>query len=308
MIRKGIILITLLFTFFSFDLNAQSCTCDASVPTFDVDLTATPDTTWDTTSTRSAQCCSANPPTQCIRFEVDLNPKSTELDFDVTNPGPPGGAFYQIDCGDSISLGDSVCISGRDSLCITFCLSGNDSPDYTISVGQGYSSADTTKVREGCTDSLMVTGMQEETISWTSVSPGNDGDYNNYLSCTDSCDTTLVSPDASAPDTILYEVTGDLVGCSASTFTDTVPVITFPTMTVDVIPDTGYVCVGDTDATLTADVTGGAPPYDYQWSNGDTTQSITVGTGSYTVTVTDSAKGCSAVEDSAIVLNSDTVP
>ena len=42
---------------------------------------------------------------------------------------------------------------------------------------------------------------------------------------------------------------------------------------------------------LTANVSGGTSPYTYSWSNGETTQMITVGAGSYTVTVKD-ANGC----------------
>ncbi len=42
---------------------------------------------------------------------------------------------------------------------------------------------------------------------------------------------------------------------------------------------------------LTANVSGGTSPYTYSWSNGETTQTITVGAGSYTVTVKD-ANGC----------------
>lgn len=55
------------------------------------------------------------------------------------------------------------------------------------------------------------------------------------------------------------------------------------------------VCVGESDGSITANVTGGTQPYEYLWSNGETTQTITdLEAGTYTVTVTD-ANDCEAV-------------
>ena len=50
------------------------------------------------------------------------------------------------------------------------------------------------------------------------------------------------------------------------------------------------------DGTATAAAFGGIAPYDYEWSNGETTQTIiNLAPGAYTVTVTDS-EGCSATQ------------
>lgn len=50
------------------------------------------------------------------------------------------------------------------------------------------------------------------------------------------------------------------------------------------------------DGTATANPTGGSPAYEYAWSNGQTTQTITdLAPGSYSVTITD-ANGCTDVE------------
>ncbi len=63
-------------------------------------------------------------------------------------------------------------------------------------------------------------------------------------------------------------------------------------------PETG---VGRNDGTATAAPVGGTPPYTYQWSNGQTTPTITGLTpGTYTVTVQD-ANGCTAVQ--TVVVN-----
>lgn len=51
---------------------------------------------------------------------------------------------------------------------------------------------------------------------------------------------------------------------------------------------------GGSDGTATANVTGGVPPYSYQWSNSQTTQTITgLTVSTYSVTVTD-LNGCTA--------------
>jgi gliding motility-associated-like protein len=56
------------------------------------------------------------------------------------------------------------------------------------------------------------------------------------------------------------------------------------------VPTPAAICNGAT-GTLTAFVSGGQAPYNYLWSNGQSTQSITALAGNYTVTVTD-AIGC----------------
>ena len=54
------------------------------------------------------------------------------------------------------------------------------------------------------------------------------------------------------------------------------------------------------DGTAQAVVLGGVPPYTYLWSTGATTASITVGAGTYSVSVTD-ANGCTPATASATV-------
>ena len=56
------------------------------------------------------------------------------------------------------------------------------------------------------------------------------------------------------------------------------------------ISKTEIKCYGG-DAVVTVNVTGGTAPYNYLWSNGETTNTITVKAGTYSVKVTDS-KGC----------------
>jgi fibronectin type 3 domain-containing protein/regulation of enolase protein 1 (concanavalin A-like superfamily) len=60
------------------------------------------------------------------------------------------------------------------------------------------------------------------------------------------------------------------------------------------IKNTIYIGYGPASLTITAGASGGTTPYSYQWSNGQTTQSINVSmAGTYIVVLTDS-KGCTA--------------
>ncbi len=69
---------------------------------------------------------------------------------------------------------------------------------------------------------------------------------------------------------------------------------------VSINPENPILCYGQTNTTLTTQVTGGNPPYTYLWNNGSNTPSITVGPGNYQVFVYD-ASGCPPVSASTTV-------
>lgn len=71
-------------------------------------------------------------------------------------------------------------------------------------------------------------------------------------------------------------------------------VITCPqTLATTIGPQNPTICFGTSNTTITAQPSGGTPPYIYMWNNNPAinTQSIQVGVGTFTVTVTD-ASGC----------------
>ena len=88
-----------------------------------------------------------------------------------------------------------------------------------------------------------------------------------------------------------YSVTAtDANGCTGTA------TATVTTIDLDVtLSSTNVTCFGDTDGTATAVASGGTMPYEYAWSTGATTQTITgLGAGVYSVTVTE-ANGCKAI-------------
>ena len=89
-----------------------------------------------------------------------------------------------------------------------------------------------------------------------------------------------------------YDVTAtDALGCTAE---GSVSIATPPPLTL-MVPHTDVTDCGGSDGTATAMVNGGTPPYNYLWSNGESTMSIGgLTAGSYTVTVTD-ANNCTVM-------------
>jgi len=280
-------------------LQAQ-VTCNAT--SFDVDLSASIDTTVSFQSTRNGNCCTGN---NCIRFNLTLNPACSYVNFSVANPAPPGNAaYYQIDCGTPTSLGTPICIVGKTSVVITFCKPGNDNPTYTITAAGALKGSDDITVREGCTAFMNVTGLQAATINWTSIYPGVEGAYNSWLNCTTGCTTTGVTPQTGAPTYVDYKVTGfRLCGPLVS---DTIRVYTTPQVVVAITPAAPGVCAGGgSSVTLTADASGGDAPYNFVWNTGQTGASITVNNGNtYSVSVTD-ARNCLPTVQSVVV---NTIP
>ncbi|MBK8297488.1 MAG: HYR domain-containing protein [Saprospiraceae bacterium] len=100
-----------------------------------------------------------------------------------------------------------------------------------------------------------------------------------------------------------YTVTvTDAASCTATTSASisNAPAITLTTQILDAS------CGGNSDGEIGLDVSGGVPGYTYDWSNdgaenpdNDTQDLIAVGTGTYTITVTD-ASGCTATKSLTI--------
>jgi len=117
------------------------------------------------------------------------------------------------------------------------------------------------------------------------------------LSCT-TCDYPSACPSAT---TVYAETVTDIhTGCS-STYSVTLTVKPSP-----VITTTATSGCASTTGNATAKVTGGAAPYTYSWSDGQTTSTITgVPLGTYTVIVT-GKNGCSS--SATVTINSTPLP
>ncbi|MFB6305977.1 MAG: hypothetical protein ABEH43_03145 [Flavobacteriales bacterium] len=296
----------------------QCTPCENNVKTINVDLSDEIDTVWSTGEDRLNQCCGAPNNESCIKFNITFHNKTTEFSFDVIkNNGSSlnsGGAAmeYEINCGETHNLRDSVCASALNNPCLVYCKNGNDSNfDYQITAGTDVELSENKALRgSSCSDSIWATGFQESSITWTSVHPGSDGTYDSYLSCTSGCDSTNISPGSSPPDSVLFEVSGTATGCNSGTERDTIKAFFVDSLGVDIDPQSPAICDGQTGVGLEADTSGGAKPYTYSWSGPTssnnvpaTTQSVTADTaGTYDVKVEDTTD-CQSATDTVEVVN-----
>jgi len=90
----------------------------------------------------------------------------------------------------------------------------------------------------------------------------------------------------------------DQLNCTTTLST----MVTAPAViTIANVQVTNETCAGNGDGTITVTANGGTAPYYYNWSNGASTASITVGAGTYTVSITD-ANNCAPATTSANVI------
>lgn len=155
-------------------------------------------------------------------------------------------------------------------------------------------------INNGCVAKITAAGISSVSATWTSISPGAPGTYNNYLACTSGCLNNTVTAVGNPPAYVDFLVCGISTSCAGSNICDTFRVTFNPTLAVNIIPINPTICFGQTSTTLTANGSGGTPPYVYLWNNVNPSQSINVGVGTYNVQLSD-ASGCPPVFNSVAV-------
>jgi gliding motility-associated-like protein len=245
-------------------------------------------------------CCAASGADVCIEINLTLSANASGIQLEIPTGAIPGGAlFYQVGCGTSYQVGQVICLNGAGPHRITFCKPGNNTNTYRIRSIPKPGLSGRLLVTQACNGRLFAKGLDESTIVWSSV-PAN-ATFNSFLSCTSGCDTVFVTPSGTYPDTIRYRVSGSILGsCGGTTFQDTVTMRFVTNTAVSISPKPATVCFGGSNTTITANPTGGFPPYRYTWNNGDTSRTRSVGVGTYIVSMTDSAN-CAIVRDTIVV-------
>jgi gliding motility-associated-like protein len=297
--KKALLIISLFFqSTFSFGQF-----CDSITPSMIVDLSASPNQTWTSPLiARDGNCCGTTNPDKCLEFIITLNAAAIAVSFNIVSGAvPPGALFYQIDCGPAIAVGSPICLTGPGPFHLTFCKPGNNSNEFSItSYSEPIIGPDTT-LNSGCTGMIYANYYNEPSMTWTSIFPGAVGAYDSYLDCTAGCDSVNVTASANPPAFVDYLVCGtDIGGCNPIPFCDTIRVTFISPVSVSVSPSAQHLCFGDPNTTVTATPSGGTAPYFYSWDNGATTASISVGAGTYIVSVTD-ISGCIVASDTAVI-------
>ncbi len=277
--------------------------CDSITPTMNVDLSASPNLTWTSPLiARDGNCCGTSAPDKCLEFIITLNPSAIAVSFNIASGAvPPGALFYQIDCGPVTPVGSPICLTGPGPHHLTFCKPGNNSNTFSItSYSEPIIGPDMT-LNSGCTGMIYANYYNEPSMTWTSIFPGPTGSYDSYLDCTAGCDSVNVTAPANPPAFVDYLVCGNDIGsCNPLPFCDTIRVTFIDPVTVSVSPNVQHLCFDASNITVTATAAGGSAPYSYLWNTGAITSSISAGTGTYWVQVTD-ASGCLIASDTAVI-------
>lgn len=256
--------------------------CDVNVPTYYIDLSNNPDTTWTLleadADNRDGFCCGASGSDNCIRFEITLSPEAAGIYFNYDGAPSYGSLAWQLDCGPEYNLRDTICVSDPGPFTLSFCKPGTDNGNYTlVSVAKPTFPGDQ-EVPLNCVQPVQILGVTADSPTWESISPGVPGQYNSMLSCTD-CLEPIFTPDPNAPTEIEYRVCGYplLDYCVGdSLFCDTVKFTTLDSLMLNVSPMNPTFCAGGS-VNITASATGGDGNYNYIWYDGNLNM---VGTGS----------------------------
>jgi gliding motility-associated-like protein len=272
---------TIYLLFFLLVANGIFAQCDPEVPTYIIDLSANPDTTWvlfeSDALDRDGQCCGVPTNENCIKFVITLHPNAAGIFFDYDGAGAFGSLNWREDCGTPHSLKDTICVTDL-SFTLTFCKPGSDNGNYTLISVPKPTFPEDQFVPMNCIQPVEVLGVTASTISWQSISPGTPGQYNSYLSCT-NCLTPTFTPNPTGPSEIRYRVCGYPVldYCVGNfNFCDTVKFTIQDSLKLSLSPLQPTFCSGGS-TTLTATATGGDGNYAYIWYNSSLQ---IVGTGS----------------------------
>ncbi|MCE9540819.1 MAG: SprB repeat-containing protein, partial [Bacteroidetes bacterium] len=144
-------------------------------------------------------------------------------------------------------------------------------------------------INQGCVGQISANGFIDSTIIWNSVYPGAFGAYNNYLSCTSGCKNPTATGQVGLPPYIDYQICGMSASCLPVYICDSIRVTFHTTLLANIVPQNPVICIGQTSTPITANGSGGTPPYSYLWNNVNPSQTILVGTGTYTVKISDAS-------------------
>ncbi|MFP5471284.1 MAG: PKD domain-containing protein [Bacteroidia bacterium] len=311
--KRILLLSTLAFAFFT--LNDVKAQCDPTVPSYVVDLTGAPNSTYISPNTgRAGICCTTAD--NCVEFIITLHPDAVGVIFDIYSGAvPPGALFYQIGCGPETQVGTGICLTSVGPHYLTFCKPGGNTNEFVITSISEPSVSGSITLNEGCSGQITTSGYDPASITWNSIYPSTLGAYNGFLSCTSGCDIVNVQSTGTFPAYVDYQVCGNPVGgCNTIVYCDTVRVFFNATLAVSLVANPPIICYGSSGTNITATISGGSSPYNVSWSTGATvnntnssTHSITVNSGgTYTVTITD-ASGCPGVS-SSITITQNTMP
>src|SRR4051812_36788930 len=243
-----------LFLSFSFFLSDCFAQCGPTTPSFVVNLSASPSGTYiSPNTTRSDTCCGGIIAGSCVKFIITLSPYAMGINFGFASGAvPPGALYYQINCDTTKhTVGTPICLNGAGPHVLTFCKPGGNANTYSISSIPIPSAPDSVLVRNGCSQTISVSGFSIPTITWTAI-PANTL-YTSFLNCTVGCATVVVTPTGAVlPPSVKYLVSGyGQSPCLSSFYQDTVEVFFYNNLVTGINPKNPVICYGQGSVALT---------------------------------------------------------
>ena len=263
-----------MFIYSNFGNNAKAFAAGPEVSTtaesFEVNLAGKPDGEFSTPPiARKGQSCVAHNDDACVDFSVTLDKNAEGVKFEIASGDVPvGSLYYYIDCGNPVEVGQPTCLSGGEKHTLSFCKPGNALNSYRItSFSKALFPLDTSVRIGGPAITLKAEGLLSSSVTWKSVFPGIQGQFNSCLSNTNGCMVSFLS-NANCPTYIDYEISGThLSACgNTQTVTDTVRINIFPAIVIQFEPANPIIPAGGT-LNLNADLSGGNGKYNYEWFN-----------------------------------------
>jgi hypothetical protein len=291
------------------------CGCSPCTPGTNfhmVDMLGQPNAVVTVTDGRNGLCCDATNPMRCIAFNVRLDDDAVGIEVTI-NGATPTVKEWKIDCGPYNMENGIVCIPGGVFHLFTFCKQGSNINDFTFRSIAGVVSSNSINSRVDCSGQLQVSGIVTSPL-WTSVFPGDPGDFDQYLSCKD-CINPMFTPDSLAPPVIRYKVCGNIgsTACnSAGTDCDTITVNVYNKIDLQWNVNPTIVCENNMP-TLIPNISPAGATYTYEWHYGYDALGEVISTdpsfvpdtaGQYSVKITDTQVG---VPCSTVIFNFDVI-
>lgn len=332
--KKFLYILLYIYLAYTFDANGQfNCETGTMEYVFDLsardsmtvtlnDLKYYPDTL-DSKDPNIYRCCGlTGKQDYCIKFKIKIHPDADYLTFSKDG-GPWGSDDPWIgSCGTTFDPTAALCIKGQTYYEIAFCKTGKPSKfDFTISsVNEVEASPDVT-ISSSCRAVLSVNSLITNTIIWNAVTPEPDPslgtfDYNSLLSYKMLLGDTVKETIYVDPPPAIYNlsfldiaVSGDVASttCTNLKTSDTVRVNFVNDKTLNITR-----CSESLPTLLLANITGGAPPFEYRWKLPDGSLFITTDSflniteeAIYSLEVRDTtfSAGCPALFDTIDVSN-----